>query len=281
MANLTRRIDLKTRLDEIDEQTKKHVFDGFYQSRLAIEISMWEKGEAIGAQFRGVKCAPSYRQLAKETDRRDISLKVWHELYLEYPDKQTYLPIVEEKARKWTDKALGWLLDKPHVALNTGESEWFTPPEYIEAARCVMGTIDVDPASTKEANKTVKAKIFYDVQDDGLSKKWEGNVWMNPPYSQPLVAQFCDLFAEKYESNEIKQGCVLINNATETSFAQHLMSLCSAVCFPAGRIRFLDKDGRPGAPLQGQMIIYFGNNTSQFIHQFSKFGVCLKRCEDR
>jgi hypothetical protein len=60
---------------------------------------MWEKGEAIDAEFRGVKSAKSYYQLERETTRQRESLKVWHELYLEYPDKQTYLPIAEEKVR--------------------------------------------------------------------------------------------------------------------------------------------------------------------------------------
>jgi hypothetical protein len=52
--------------------------NGFYQSRLAIEISMWEKGEAIDAEFRGVKSAKSYYQLERETTRQRERLKVWH-----------------------------------------------------------------------------------------------------------------------------------------------------------------------------------------------------------
>ncbi len=65
-------------------------------------MGMWEKGEAIAAQFTGVKCAPSYRELERETGRRDISLKKWHKLYLRYPDREEYLLVAQDKtAEQW------------------------------------------------------------------------------------------------------------------------------------------------------------------------------------
>lgn len=70
-----------------------------------------------------------------------------------------------------------------HSVLQTsGNVEWFTPAEIVDAARGLMGGIDLDPASCAEANLTVKAARFYSREDDGLSKPWLGRLWMNHPF---------------------------------------------------------------------------------------------------
>ena len=164
---------------------------------------------------------------------------------------------------------------KPHVANNSGNNEWYTPPEYIEAARAVLGGFDLDPASSEIANRTVKAAKFFTAVDDGLAQEWPiGRLWMNPPYAQPLIAQFCERFAA--EVGRGSSGVVLVNNATETGWFQGLASACSAICFPRGRIRYLDATGKPaGAPLQGQSFLYFGDNVPMFGEAFSDFGLMV------
>ena len=165
-----------------------------------------------------------------------------------------------------------------HVSNNSGENEWHTPPEYIEAARKTMGEIDCDPASIEIANRIVKAKKFYTAQDDGLKQKWGKRVWMNPPYAQPLIAQFCESVTAKYESGEIEQACVLVNNATETAWFQRMLERAGAVCFVRGRIRFIDINGKAGsAPLQGQAVLYFGEDVQRFSSIFSEIGSVLKK----
>lgn len=166
---------------------------------------------------------------------------------------------------------------KAHVANNSGNNEWYTPPKYIEAARLLMGSIDTDPASSEVANKRVNAKIFFTDQDNGLTRKWRGNVWMNPPYAQPLISDFCDAINLKYQTKEFDQAVILVNNATETRWFQALLSQASCVCFPKSRIRFLSPDGILGAsPLQGQAVIYLGDKTEKFKEVFCDFGAVLE-----
>ena len=193
------------------------------------------------------------------------------------PEERFERHVAEVKARGDELTSKGILeLANVHVSNNSGESEWYTPSVYIEAARDVMGSIDVDPASSDKANKTVGASVYYTAETDGLDKDWNGNVWLNPPYAQPLIEMFCAALADKYDSGEVKQACVLVNNATETTWGQRLLRSCSAVCFPKGRIRFLDSDGNPGAPLQGQAILYFGDNADRFVYVFGTFGATSK-----
>jgi ParB family chromosome partitioning protein len=168
----------------------------------------------------------------------------------------------------------------PHVANNTGNNEWYTPPEIIEAAREVMGSIDVDPASCATANEWIRATTYFDAQTDGLVQRWNGKVWLNPPYAQPLLTDFVDALLAKVKAQEVSQACVLVNNATETRWFQALGAASVAVCFMEGRVRYIDASGSPAlTPLQGQAVAYFGLEVPTFCKVFARFGLVgmLKR----
>ena len=157
-----------------------------------------------------------------------------------------------------------------HVGRNSGENEWYTPSVFIDSAREVMGSIDLDPASSEIANKTVKATKFFSIEDNGLYQEWGGNIWMNPPYANPLIKQFSDKLCQSISN--ISQVIVLVNNATETVWFQQMAMIASTICFTNKRIKFLDPEGNPGAPLQGQAILYFGDNGDIFAEKFSSHG---------
>lgn len=163
-----------------------------------------------------------------------------------------------------------------HVAQNSGENEWYTPPDYIAAAREVLLEIDLDPASSPLANQTVRATEFYTKDDNGLVRPWYGRVWLNPPYAQPLIQHFIERMVEHVASGDVAEAIVLVNNATDTRWFQLLAKHAAAVCFPRGRIRYLDKTGQPAlTPLQGQALLYCGINRDVFERVFSRFGVVL------
>lgn len=187
---------------------------------------------------------------------------------------ESYLASCREEKREITQAGLLNIAKGCHVSANSGENEWYTPPEIIEAARDVMGSIDLDPASCETAQSNVYAKRFYTADDDGLSKKWTGNVWLNPPYSKDLIGQFAAKVVA--ESSRIEQAIVLVNNATDTAWFHELASVASAICFLRGRVKFLDRTGKPAnTPVQGQAVLYVGQNVEHFRSRFSAFGLVV------
>jgi hypothetical protein len=166
--------------------------------------------------------------------------------------------------------------EKAHVSHNSGNMEWYTPPEYIEAATACLGCIDVDPASCEIANQTVQAVRYYSQEDNGLTQPWAGKVWINPPYAQPLILQFAQALLNKFAGGEVESAIWLSNNATETAWFQQLMTAASAICLPKTRVKFLDPAGQPAAqPLQGQVLIYLGPEPDRFAECFEAFGTVL------
>lgn len=184
-----------------------------------------------------------------------------------------YLEDCKENKKELTQAGLLKIAHGTHVS-TTGENEWYTPSEIIEAARSVMGSIDLDPASCKAAQKTVRAGKFFSIGDDGLSKKWLGNVWLNPPYSKDCIKLFSDKVVQEKEN--FNQAVVLVNNATETEWFQNMASYANGLCFPKGRIQFTDKTGqKKNSPVQGQCFIYFGKKKKTFLRVFVKIGLCF------
>ena len=163
---------------------------------------------------------------------------------------------------------------KPHVAKNTGDVEWYTPPAVIEPARKVLGGFDLDPASCPAAQERIRAATFYTESEDGLALPWSGKVWLNPPYATGLVDKFVFRLLDHLRDELVSSAILLVNNATDTNWLQRAMAGAAAICFPRGRVKFLRPDGGSGSPLQGQALVYFGTEPELFIHEFQALGAC-------
>lgn len=158
----------------------------------------------------------------------------------------------------------------------TGENEWYTPAEFIEAARDVLGEIDLDPASSARAQETVRAGRFLTEADNGLIADWFGRVWLNPPYAQPHIANFAAKMIEQRLAGNVEAAVMLTHNYTDTGWFQGLALAADAICFTRGRIRFVDPDGGLAAPTQGQAFFYFGADVERFAERFASIGFVVR-----
>ena len=157
---------------------------------------------------------------------------------------------------------------------------WFTPKNFVDSARNVMGSIDLDPFSSPAANKIVQAAKFYTEQDDAFQQTWKVRrqyrdkaVWMNPPYSGKLCKDAVNAFVDHYNAGDFDTGIFLVNNSTETAWFQRALLNCNAVCFPAKRISFWNVDGKAvSGNTRGQAFFYFGNDPEKFCKEFDQYG---------
>lgn len=159
--------------------------------------------------------------------------------------------------------------------------EYYTPPYILDAARSVLGVIDLDPATSDKAQSVVMAREYYTKDDDGLTQDWHGKVWLNPPFSAPKP--FVDKLIAEYTDGNVSEAIILVNNGTETAWGQALLTRFP-VCFVGfgngrgTRISFWNDS--PDNPEKGnryaQMICYLGEMPERFYAAFAQFGAIME-----
>ena len=145
--------------------------------------------------------------------------------------------------------------------------EWYTPIELINS----LGSFDLDPCAP-EVPLWKTATIMYDKNADGLKQAWFGRVWLNPPYSRPLIEQFVNRMAE--HNNGI---ALLFNRCGSKMFIDVILEKAAAIKFLKGRIKFYRKDGtRGGSPGCGSILIAFGEDNAYILEKNSLPGKFIK-----
>jgi hypothetical protein len=157
--------------------------------------------------------------------------------------------------------------------------EWYTPARYIEAAREALGGIDLDPASSAQANETVKAGRFFTREEDGLAQDWNGRVWLNPPYAKSqdhgsLAGAFCDKAIAEYESGSVEACIILVNSLHSQQWQDPLYDYL--VCLVDHRIQFVSADGEENKnPTFQNIFVYLGAEARRFTRVFRALGRVL------
>ena len=249
---------------------------------LAIKKKIEEIGELVHWWRENVSSAGNPKKKGKDLislDRGKLNMKEAEELTgMRHQKISKFAKLLrdEEKLnarmllaaqRKAGDEA-----EENHRAENTGENEWYTPAQYVEAARQAMGGIDLDPASSIQAQKIVQAEKYFTASDNGLNQEWHGRVWMNPPYAQPLIQHFIEKLIAEARAGRVEQAIVLTHNSTDTLWFHRLESIADRLCFTRGRIAFIDPQADRCSPTQGQTFFYIGKRREPFSDVFREIG---------
>jgi len=160
-----------------------------------------------------------------------------------------------------------------HQLINqdSGNTEYYTPSGIIEAARLVMGGIDLDPASSAVANQRVQATRFFCAEDDALTVPWNGRVWMNHPFSRENNPRFVRKLIEEYTSGRVSSACCITFAATSEAWFRPL--LAHPQCYIYGRTNYYLPDGtlKKGVS-KGSVVTYLGDNEKAFREVFKQLG---------
>jgi len=146
--------------------------------------------------------------------------------------------------------------------------EWYTPKEIIHS----LGEFDLDPASSEKAFQlNQSAKRIYTAKEDGLIQVWYGRVWLNPPYSNPLLQNFPKKMAEH------NRGIALVFSKIEAKwFHDIVFEHATAVKFLYNRIQFFKSDGTKGMqPRNGSMLVAYGKEDAEILSNNSIRGKFL------
>jgi len=117
-----------------------------------------------------------------------------------------------------------------HESTYNESKEWYTPRPIFKA----LGIdFDLDPCSPgQDIVRWIPAQIHYTIRDDGLTAKWFGNVFMNPPYGMDTPRWMRRL--SKHDN-----GIALVFARPDTRWFHDYVPLADAICFIKGRIAFV------------------------------------------
>lgn len=139
-----------------------------------------------------------------------------------------------------------WLLagggrrSKLAVHHSSKSAEHYTPPEVIGLVRaCFGGEIDLDPCSNSIERPNVPARRHIVKTENGLAQPWSGNVYVNPPYGDEIVAWVEKCITEYQEGRA--DAIILLTPARTDTFWWHALR-DFPVCFWRGRLQFVGND---------------------------------------
>ena len=107
--------------------------------------------------------------------------------------------------------------------------------------------------------------------------KLGGRIWLNPPYSKPLIWQFVEKLAE--HGNGI---ALLFNRCDSNKFQDIIFTKATGMMFLRNRIKFFRPDGTRGdSPGCGSVLIAFGRENAEILRNCSLQGKYVELNNDK
>lgn len=173
-----------------------------------------------------------------------------------------------------------------NIQHSSRSDSWMTPDWVLDLVRKVLGTIDLDPASSYEANQRVKAVGYFDKEQNALSlDTWSPvpvSIYLNPPGgkrgNKSMSGLFWDKLLEQRELGLVEHAVFMCFSAealqsTQINSRRPIGSF--PICIPKRRIQFVDPTEYRQQPSHSNVIVYVPGNTnvvSRFYEVFEPVG---------
>lgn len=151
-----------------------------------------------------------------------------------------------------------------NILLQTGNDEWETP-DYVFNYYNKIYDYTLDACATINNKKVNNFIPYINKLNNSLTKKWEGVVWCNPPYSKGNQSKFIDKALKSIEDNDCQHVTLLIPARTDTNNFRKLVTNKYVIIYLIiGRINF--KGGKNGSTF-GSMIVHINKDNESIMNK--------------
>ena len=136
------------------------------------------------------------------------------------------------------------------VLKSSEKQTWETPQDLFNKINDVY-KFNLDCCAE---DATAKVNNYFTVEDDALSKEWNGVVWCNPPYNREQI-KFIEYARDQVDKGNAKTVVCLIPSRTDTKVWHNVIFKCATeVTFIKGRLRF--GSSTDNAPFPSALVIF-------------------------
>jgi phage N-6-adenine-methyltransferase len=137
-----------------------------------------------------------------------------------------------------------------NVLFSSDKMDWETP-QWLFDLLDDQYHFSLDVCATAH---NAKCEHYYTKKDNGLKHKWEGVVWVNPPYGHE-IGDWVDRAAQQIKYKRVQRIVMLLPCRTDTKWwHRSVMGKAHEIRLIEGRLKFVG--GTSSAPFPSVIVIY-------------------------
>jgi hypothetical protein len=154
--------------------------------------------------------------------------------------------------------------------MSSAKQDWRTPADVVALVRAFFGgRISLDPCAPSDPDHFIAVRNVT-LPNNGLDGDWTGTVYVNPPFDE--MAWWTEKAAKEWRRGQC-EILFLLPARTDTRYWHGHISTAAAVCFWAGRMKFV---GAPSSAPFPTAIAYWGADLARFGWMFGERGMVVR-----